>query len=116
MEWDDKPKDADKFGWREFVAFAMANGIESNPNDYGHWWNCWKSAYEIGKYGTALFSKHGIVSYDTNDYLERKAKEFLILIYQITQTEPLIENHGVNLGKVKEFILSILIDRDKEKK
>lgn len=44
--WDDKPEGAEYFEWPKFVHFAGVMGIGAHPDDYGDWWECWKTAYK----------------------------------------------------------------------
>ncbi len=45
-----KPVDADKYGWPQFVKWAIENGCVSEyEEDVEPWWDCWKTAFITAK-------------------------------------------------------------------
>lgn len=40
------PKDTESYGWKEFVTWALKNGIELKyEDDWMTLWECWKAGY-----------------------------------------------------------------------
>lgn len=44
-----KPDDnADNYGWKAFERWADVNGVGAQPDDWGPWWDCWRTGYVAG--------------------------------------------------------------------
>ena len=44
----------------------------------------------------------------TEEWIEEKAKKVTALFYRLTQHEPYLENHQINLQQAKDFIRSLV--------